>query len=226
MVSRTTITRIISYSIFAAVSLALIILLFSKSPAGFGSPWIIGYAIFFALILIIQNRRPEGEGTRMFDATLIGLLLMTPIFVGSVAFLIDIPIFNHVEPIVIYGCYIGLLLGLVLGYFAGKSYTKKQLEFLDRSNEFRGVGSTKLETTVLFVSTGFFLLCFLGVYLDLQALGFGLILFAISGGFALFVARFVQVRDWEGSTGKIVMMTNKRFYVKYKNLPWTYQYQN
>ena len=63
MVSRTTIVRLICYTIFATVSLALVILLFSKSHSGFGSPWIIGYAIFAALIIVIQNRRPEGEGS-------------------------------------------------------------------------------------------------------------------------------------------------------------------
>jgi hypothetical protein len=220
MVSRTTIVRLIGYSIFAAVSLALVTLLFYKNPARFSTSLIIIYFVMFTLIILIQNQRPEGEGTRVFDATLIGLILMAFIFLGSVALLIDIPIFNYVEPTLIYGCYIGLLLGLALGYFAGKSYTKKQLELLDKNNEFRGgVGSTKLEATMLLVLTGFVLLCFLGVYLDLQALGYGLILFAISGTFALFVGRFFKVKDWEGNTGKIVMMTKKRFYIKYKNLP-------
>lgn len=219
MVSRTTIVRLICYSIFAAVSLALVILMFYKNTAGFRPSWIIGVVITFTLIIVIQNRRPEGEGTRVFDATLIGLILMVFIFLGSVALLIDIPIFNYIEPTLIYGCYIGLILGLILGYFAGKSYTKKQLNLLEKNNEFRGVGSTKLEAITLLVLTVFILLCFLGVYLDLQELGFGLILSAISGTFSFFAARFIQVRAWEYNNGKIVMMTTKRFYVKYKNLP-------
>jgi hypothetical protein len=223
MVSRTTIVRLISYSIFVTVALALVVLIFYKNPSGFRVSWLISCALMVTLIIVIQNRRTESTGIRVLDSTLIGLILMALIFLGSVALLIDIPVFNYVEPIVIYGCYLGLLLGLALGYFTGKSYTKKQLELLDRSNEFRGVGSAKLEVIVLFVLKGFVLLCFLGVYLDLQALGFGLILFAISGTFALLVGRFFQVRDWEGNTGKIVMMTNKRFYVQYKNLPINYQ---
>jgi|WetSurMetagenome_2_1015567.scaffolds.fasta_scaffold184622_2 hypothetical protein len=221
MISRTTIVRLINYSIFATVSLALLILFFYKNSAGsriLPSP-IIGIAIFVALIIIMQNRLPEGEGTRVFDATLAGLILMALIFLGSVVLLIDIPIFNYVEPILIYGCYIGLLLGLVLGYFAGTSYTKKQLELLDKNNEFRGVGSNKLEAITLSALTVFILFCFLGVYLDSQALGSGLILFAISGTFLFFAARFIQVRAWEYNNGKTVMMTRKRFYVKYKNLP-------
>jgi hypothetical protein len=55
-----------------------------------------------------------------------------------------------------------------------------------------------------------------------MAIGFGLIVFAISGAFALFLTRFIQVRAWEGNTGRIVMMTKKRFYTKYKNLPTNY----
>jgi hypothetical protein len=222
MISKTTIIRLISYSIFVTVSLALLILLFYKTLAETRTlpfPIIIGPAIVVALIIIMQNRLPEREGIRVFDATLVGLILIALIFLGSIALLVDIPIFNYVEPSLIYGCYFGLLLGLVLGYFAGKLYTKKQLELLDKNNEFRGVGSTKLEIIPLLVVTVFFVLCFLGVYLDLQALGSGSIIFAISGTFALFVGRFFQVSAWECNTGKIVMMTNKRFYVKYKNLP-------
>jgi hypothetical protein len=219
MVSRATILRVASYGIFATVSLALIILLFFKNPAEIGSFWIIYYAMFLALLFVIQNRRSEGKGTRVFDTTLVGLILMALFFLGSVALLIDIPIFNYVEPVVIYGCYIGRLLGLVLGYFAGKFYTKKQLEILNKNNEFRGVGSTKLEATVLLVLTGFVLICFFSVYLDLKASELGLIPFAISGTFALFAARLFQVRDWEYNAGKLLMMTNKRFYVEYKNLP-------
>jgi hypothetical protein len=226
MISRTTIVRLISYSIFTTVSLALLILLFYKNSAGsrtlpFPFP-IIGIAIFVALIIILQNRLPEGEGTRVYDATLVGFILIALIFLGSVVLLIDIPIFNYVEPILVYGCYIGLLLGLVLGYFAGKSYTKKQLELLDKNNEFRGVGSNKLEAIMLLELNIFVLLCFLGVYLDSQAIGSGLILFVISGTFALYAARFIQVRAWEYNNGKIVMMTKKRFYIKYKNLPINY----
>jgi hypothetical protein len=222
MVSRTTIVRLISYSIFATVFLALVILMFYKNTAGFRPSWIISYTVIFALIIVIQNRLPEGEGIRMFDASLVGLLLMTTFLLGSVALLIYIPFFIYVEPIVIYGCYFGLLLGLVIGYFAGKSFTRRQLELLERKNEFRGFGSTKLEVTIIWGLTVFVLLGFLGVYLDLQALGYVLILFAISGTFALFVGRFLQVRAWEGNTGKIVWMTRKRFYVKYKNLPMDY----
>ena len=221
MISRTTIVRLIGYSIFATVSLALLILLFYKNSAGsLILPFpIIGAVIAVALIVVIQNRRPEGEGSRVLDGTLVGLILIALIFLGSVALLIDIPIFNYVEPILIYGSYVGLLLGLVLGYFAGKSYTKKQLELFDKNNEFRGVGSNKLEALMLLVLTVYFLLCFLSVYLDSHALGSGLVLFAISGTFALFAARFIQVRAWEHNNGKIVMMTRKRFYIKYKNLP-------
>jgi hypothetical protein len=222
MVSRTTMVRLISYGIFATVSLALVILWFLKSPAGFRSAWIISYAIFFALFIVIQNRLPEGEGIRMFDASFIGLLVMTIFLLGSVALLIHIPFFIYVEPIVIYGCYFGLLLGLVIGYLAGKSYTRSQLELLERKNEFRGFGSSKLEVTILWGLTVFVLLGFLVVYLDLKALGWGLILFIISGTFALFVGRFFQVRAWQGNTGKIVWTTRKRFYIKYKNLPMDY----
>ena len=220
MISRTTIIRLISYSIFATVSLALVILLFLKDPGSRTFPFpIIGASMAVALIVVIQNRRPEGKGSRVLDATLAGLILMGLIFLGSVALLIDIPIFNYVEPILIYGSYFSLLVGLVFGYLAGKSYTKKQLELLDKNGEFRGVGSTKLEVISLLALTVFVLLCFLGVYLDLQAAASGLILFAISGTFALFVSRFFQVRAWEHNTGKTVLMTNKRFYIKYKNLP-------
>jgi hypothetical protein len=219
MVSRTTMVRLISYGIFATVSLAFVILWFLKSPAGFRSVWIISYAIFFALFIVIQNRLPEGEGIRLFDASFVGLLLMTIFLLGSVALLIYIPFFIYVEPIVIYGCYFGLLLGLVIGYLAGNSYTRSQLELLERKNEFRGFGSTKLEVTILWGLTVFVLVGFLGVYFDLQALGWGLILFVISGTFYLFVGRFFQVRAWEGNTGRIVWMTRKRFYIKYKNLP-------
>jgi hypothetical protein len=222
MVSRTTMVRLISYGIFATVSLALVILWFLKSPAGFRSVWIISYAMFFALFIVIQNRLPEGEGIKLFDASFVGLLLMTIFLLGSVALLIYIPFFIYVEPIVIYGCYFGLLLGLVIGYLVGKSYTRSQLELLERKNEFRGFGSTKLEVTILLGLTVFVLLGFLAVYLDLKALGWGLILFVISGTFTLFVGRFFQVRAWEGNTGKIVWMTRKRFYIKYKNLPMDY----
>jgi hypothetical protein len=164
MVSRTTIVRLISYSIFATVFLALVILMFYKNTAGFRPSWIISYTVIFALIIVIQNRLPEGEGIRMFDASFVGLLLMTTFLLGSVALLIYIPFFIYVEPIVIYGCYFGLLLGLVIGYFAGKSYTRRQLELLERKNEFRGFGSTKLEVTILWGLTVFVLLGFLGVY--------------------------------------------------------------
>jgi hypothetical protein len=59
-------------------------------------------------------------GTRAFDASLVGIILITPLFLGSIFLLIDIPIFNPINPISVVAAVFGLCLGLVFGIFAGR----------------------------------------------------------------------------------------------------------
>jgi hypothetical protein len=224
MITRTTIAALLGYSVFVAALLAFIFLFFMKNPDRFDPFPIIFTTAIVVSVFVLQNKRPEGVGVSLLDASLIGLLLMSPILLGSVALLIDIPAFNYVEPTLLFSCYLNLLLGFLFGYFVGGAYTKKQLGFLDKNNEFsfRRGASAKLEVLAIWGMNVYVMLLCLGVYLDLMAIGFGLIVFAISGAFALFLTRFIQVRAWEGNTGRIVMMTKKRFYTKYKNLPTNY----
>jgi hypothetical protein len=66
----------------------------------------------------------KGNLMRTFDVMLIGTVLISLLFLGSVFLLIDIPIFNRVDPLTLELAYLGLCLGLVFGLFSGVWYTK------------------------------------------------------------------------------------------------------
>ena len=151
------------------------------------------------------------------DQSLLGILLITPIFLGSVLLLIDLPIFNPVTPFSLTIAYLGLCLGLVFGLFSIRWYTKEQLKILEKNYEFKDAGSKKLNVavyggTAIFVVFSFFLLYF-KTSIFAQPLANGLILFVISATFIASIIRMRLIKSWEKQEEKIVMMEWRKFYV-------------
>jgi len=113
----------------------------------------------------------------------------------------------------------GLCLGLVFGIFAGRWYTKEQLRILEINNEFKGLGSKKINVAVFVGLTIFLLYSFFTLYFDIIALGNSLVLFVISATFTAFVARMVVIESWERHQERIVLMEWNKFYVIPQNPP-------
>jgi hypothetical protein len=158
-------------------------------------------------------------GTRAFDATLAGIILITPLFLGSVLLLIDIPIFNPINPFSLAVVVLGLCLGLVFGLFAGRWYTKEQLRILAINNEFKGLGSKKITVAVSAALAIFLAISFFVQYFKATALGGSLIFFVVSATFTLFIIRMILITSWEKHEGKIIMMEWHKFYVIPKYAP-------
>lgn len=56
---------------------------------------------------------------RVIDATLVGLALISIIFLGMVFLIVDLPIFNSINPFSIEVAVFGMFLGLALGCLQG-----------------------------------------------------------------------------------------------------------
>jgi hypothetical protein len=158
-------------------------------------------------------------GTGAFDASLVGFILITPIFLGSIFLLIDIPIFNPVNPLSIVAAALGLCLGLVFGLFAGRWYTNEQLRILIIDNEFKGLGSKKLNVAVFAGLAIFLIYSFFTLIFDIIFLGNSLVLFVVSATFTGFLARMVLIKSWERREERIVLMEWNKFYVIPKHPP-------
>jgi len=155
--------------------------------------------------------------TRAFDANLVSFILITPIFLVSVFLLIDIPIFNTVNPLSLAIAFLGLCLGLVFGLFAGRWYTMEQLRLLATNNEFKGLGSKKINNALI-IGLAIFLVFFIFIFSFITnplaiALGNSLVLFTISATFTESVMRILLIKSWERHEEKIVMMEWNKFYV-------------
>ena len=159
---------------------------------------------------------------RTFDAMLVATALITPLFLGSIFLLIDIPIFNRVNQLSLQLAYLGLFLGLVFGLFAGRWYTKTQLRILAIKNEFKGLGSKKINIAVLIGLTIFLVFSFSVLYFRLDALAISLILFVFSATFDLAITRIVLVHFWEKREEKIIMQEWNKFYA----IPYPPQFYN
>jgi hypothetical protein len=159
---------------------------------------------------------------RTFDSMLIALGLITPIFLGSVLLLIDIPIFNRVNPLSLELAYLGLGLGLTFGLIAGRWYTKEQLKFLTINHEFKGLGSKKINVAVVVGLAIFLVFSFFIFYFKTSALSYALansvILFVPLATFTLCIIRIVMINSWEKHEKKVVMQEwnkNKFYYIPY-----------
>jgi hypothetical protein len=151
--------------------------------------------------------------TRLFDATLVGLILTSLLFLGMLFLLIDIPTFNHVDPFLLQMTVLGICLGLAFGLFAGNSYTKIQLRVLSEKNELKGLGSRRLYYA-LFLGLGLFLfLSSLVFYYKSAVLGNMLVTFVISATFTAYISRLISVSSWEKSTRKTILMASNKLYV-------------
>jgi hypothetical protein len=152
-------------------------------------------------------------GIRLFDATLIGLVLISLIFVGMVFLIIDIPIFNYVDPFLLEMTLLGLFLGLAFGLVAGYWYTKLQLRVLSEKTEFKGLGNKKAHYA-LFSGLAVFLIYSFFVFSYRSAiLGDILFAFVISATFTGYIIRLVLVSSWEKRTRNVVMMGRNNFYI-------------
>jgi hypothetical protein len=151
-------------------------------------------------------------GTRALDSMLVGLILISLIFVGSVILLIDIPIFNSVSQLSIVLAVLGLCLGLTFGLFAGRWYTKEQLRILAISNEFKGLGSRKILVALLSGMTLFLIFSSYVLYFKVTALAISLIYFVISATFTMYIARIKLISSWEKKEEKIIFADWKRIY--------------
>jgi hypothetical protein len=150
---------------------------------------------------------------RVFDATIIGLVLISLIFLGMVFLLVDIPVFNSVNPFSLEIAILGVLLGLTFGLVTGHWYTVLQLKILFEKNEFKGLGLKRMYYA-LFSGLAVFLICsFFVFYYRSVVLGNGLVTFVISATFAAYIIRLVRVTSWEKRTRKTIMMSKNRFYI-------------
>lgn len=151
-------------------------------------------------------------GIRVFEATIIGLILISLIFVGMVFLIVDIPIFNYVNPFLLETAILGLFLGLAFGLVAGNWYTKLQLRILSERNEFNGLGLSRMYYAV-FVGLAIFLVCsFFVFYYRSVILGDSLVTFVISATFTAYIIRLVLVSSWEKSTRKTIIMGRNKLY--------------
>jgi hypothetical protein len=149
---------------------------------------------------------------RVIDATLIGLALISLIFVGMVFLIVDIPIFNSINPVSIEIADLGMFLGLAFGLLAGNWYTKQQLSILSEKIEFRGLGSKRLYYALFSGLAIFLIYSFFVIFYNKIAFAEGLITFVISATFALYVIRLIVVYSWEKRVRKIMMMEWNKFY--------------
>lgn len=152
-------------------------------------------------------------GIRVFDATLTGLILIFIIFSGMVFLIIDIPIFNYVDPFLLEMTVLALLLGLFFGLVSGYWYTRLQLRVLSDKTEFKGLGSKKAYYAFFSGLAIFLVYSFFVFYYRSAILGNSLAAFVISATFMFFIIRLVLVYSWERSTRKVVMMERNRFYI-------------
>ncbi len=151
--------------------------------------------------------------TRTLNANFYALILITPIFLGSLLLLIDIPIFNYVSPLSLFLAVFGLCVGLVFGIATGLWYTGEQLRILSVNNEFKGIGSKKIRVAIAFGFAIFLGFSFFTLYFDVRFVMPSFILFVISATFALPIARLIMVRSWEKKEMKIVMQEWNKFFV-------------
>ncbi len=150
---------------------------------------------------------------RAFDFGLVAVLLITPIFLGSVFLLIDIPILNPVSPLALAIAVLGLCLGLLFGLFTGRWFTKEQFKIFAVKNKCTGLDSKKLKIA-FYGGLAVFLVTFLIIYFEISALVYCLILFVISAMFILSITRVIMVSSWEKrERKKIIIELNKGFII-------------
>jgi len=154
-------------------------------------------------------------GIRVFDATIVGLALISLIFFGMIFLIIDIPIFNYVDPFLLEMTVLGLFLGLAFGLIAGQWYTKLQLRVLYEKTEFKGLGNKKAYYAMFSGLAIFLVYSFFVFYYKSAILGNSLVAFVVSATFTLCIIRLVIVYSWEKSTGKVVMMETNRFSTRF-----------
>lgn len=149
---------------------------------------------------------------RAFDSALIAVLLITPIFLGSVFLLVDIPIFNPVSPFTLAIAVSGLCLGLLFGLFAGRWFTVEQFRVLAAKGAFKGLGSRRINVAVV-AGLAVFLACsFLIVYFKATAWANFLVLFVISATFILSLTRLAMISSWERRERKMIMMEKNKVF--------------
>ena len=151
-------------------------------------------------------------GIRLFDSTLIGLILISLIFLGMAFLLIDIPLFNSVNPFLIQMSVFGLFLGLTFGVVGGYWYTKQQLGILSEKIEFKGLGNRKMYYAVFSGLAVFLVYSFFVFYYKSVVLGNILVMFVISSTFAAYVIRLVLVSKWEKRAKKTIIMVRNKLY--------------
>ena len=151
---------------------------------------------------------------RTIDSMMVAILLITPIFLGSIFLLVDIPIWNRISPVTLEFAYAGLGLGLIFGVCAGGWYTKAQLRILAKNYEFKGLGLSKKTIASILVATGVFAaFSLLVIYYHLGNLANSIFLFGVSATFTLCITRIAMVNSWQKREEKIVIQEKNKFYV-------------
>jgi hypothetical protein len=154
----------------------------------------------------------EYVAIRLFDATLIGLILISLIFLGMAFLLIDIPIFNAVNPFLIQMSVLGMFLGLTFGLIGGYWYTKQQLGILSEKVEFKGLGLKKIYYVAFSGLAVFLIYSFFVFYYHSAVLGDSLITFVTSAIFTAYAIRLILVASWEKRSSKTIMMAQNKLY--------------
>ncbi|MGD6807038.1 MAG: hypothetical protein ACQCN4_08780 [Candidatus Bathyarchaeia archaeon] len=144
---------------------------------------------------------------RAFDATLAGLILISLIYLGTVFLIIDIPIFSYVNPVSLTVVVIAMFIGLAFGLFAGRWYTKEQLNLLNQKNEFQGLGTKRIYYAMFSGLAIFLAFAFFTMYYGLMDLANSLVVFTISALFTLFIIRIILISFWEKKNRKIILFS-------------------
>jgi hypothetical protein len=149
---------------------------------------------------------------RLFDVTLIGLILISLIFLGMAFLLVDIPMFNAINPFLIQMSVLGMFLGLIFGLIGGYWYTKEQLKILSEKIEFKGLGLRKMYYALFLGFAVFLVYSFFVFYYHSVILGDSLITFVTSAIFTAYAIRLILVSSWEKKSSKIIMMAQNKLY--------------
>ena len=147
--------------------------------------------------------------TRVADLTLVGLILISLFFFGSLILIDLVVTFNFVNLFSLVMVGFSILFGLAFGLFAGRWFTKDQLKSLTIKGEWLGADSKKFLYATIVGLFVFLLASFFILYFNSSVFAGSEVLFTISATFATSVERMILISSWERQT-KITIMADWR----------------
>lgn len=150
--------------------------------------------------------------TRVADMTLVGLILISLLFFGSIILIALVVTFNFVNAFSLVIVSFSILFGLAFGLFAGRWFTKDQLKSLTMKGEWLGADSNRFFHALIGSLLVFLPLSFLVLYFNSSVFAGGEVLFVISATFSMYVERMILIIAWERRTKKNIMADWKVFF--------------